>query len=503
MEGPGPRRWEIRRCPGCASPLAADNAGRLCGRCHREQRDQLRTPPTELRDGFFETPEFREAFASQHIGKVFKAYRSHSRHRLFGTTLTQELLGRWLGLTQAQVSRIENGRPEHNIETLRNYARILHLPRHLLWFEPAPGHDPLITAAGMDTLELLRRLRASAVDPATVDALDITVEQLCCDYAHADARELIATGRTWLNRMTELLADRLTLAQHRDVLRAAGRLALLVGCLEYDLGDARSAEPTRRMALSLGEESGDPGIVGWAHEMRAWFHLTTGNHRAVLTAADAGIAAAPSRSVAVQLHGQQAKAYARMGLPEQVHAALERGRALLDTLPYPTRPDDHFVVDPDKWDFYAMDTYRIVGEDELAERNAEEVIRRATAPDGVVIAPMRRAEAELTLAVVAARRGDVEGASTLGVRALRAGRRSRPSLLMVAAELDRELRAAGPAAGSDFRDLLRHVKGESGGGSQVVASAADPMPDVQRGVWLCGSGSETCGCVHACSGVSR
>ncbi|WP_158073393.1 helix-turn-helix transcriptional regulator [Actinophytocola xanthii] len=394
-------------------------------------------------------------------------YRNHPRHlRSFGAALTQELLGRWLGLTQAQVSRIENGRPEQNLQTLRNYARVLHLPQHLLWFDlpgqsrldrggrPSPDLPP--AAAGMDMLELVRRLRASAVDPATVEALTITVEQLCCEYAHADARELLATGKAWLGRATEMVENRLTLAQHRDVLRNAGMLALLVGCLEYDLGAIRAAEAARRTAMSIGKEAGDPGIVGWSQEMLAWFQLTAGNLRGVVSTADAGVAAAGSRSVAVQLYGQQAKAYARMGMTEKVHEALEHGRVLLDELPYPDRPDNHFVVDPDKWDFYAMDTYRIVGEDELARRNAEEVIRRGVGPDGTVVAPMRQAEAELTLAVVAARQGDLDEASALGVRALGGRRRSRLSLLMVAAELEQELRGA--AAGVEFRELLRDLR---------------------------------------------
>jgi transcriptional regulator with XRE-family HTH domain len=456
----------------------------LCSRCHREQRDQLRTPPTQLRHDFFDTDEFRAAFATQHIGKVFKAYRNHKHHvRILGKALNQELLGRWLGLTQAQVSKLENGKAEQNLETLQNYARILHLPQHLLWFDlpgqsrltllrpagrpngtsgglivPQAREDLLIAATGMDTLELLQRVRASAIDQATVDALTITVEQLCCDYAHADARDLIDTGKQWLSRVTELLAHRLTLSQHRDILNNAGMLALLVGCLEYDLGDRPAAEATRRMAMGLGVDSGDPGIVGWSHEMLAWFHLTAGNHRAVIPAAQAGINAASSHSVAVQLYGQQAKAYARMGKPEDVHIALEHGRELLDALPYPERPDNHFVVDPDKWDFYAMDTYRIVGEDDLARRNAEEVIRRSTTPDGIVVAPMRKAEAELTLAVIAARQGNVDEAATLGIKALRDGRTSLPSLLMVASELDDEFRTYGGTTGADFRAQLRDLK---------------------------------------------
>ncbi|MCK2240191.1 MULTISPECIES: bacterial transcriptional activator domain-containing protein [unclassified Crossiella] len=467
-----------RRCAGCGKVLAADNTARLCSSCHRDQRDQLRTPPAQLRNEFFETDEFEAAFQSENIGKVFRAYRNHPRHlQLFGTALTQELLGRWLGLTQAQVSKLEMGlRQEENLSTLRNYAKILHLPQDRLWFDlpgtsrlrlptssrvsaSMPSHDGLLIAStGLDTVELLSRVRRSAVDPATVDALSITVEQLCCDYAHADARELMAVSKKWLGKVTELLGNQLTLIQHRDILHNAGMLALLVGCLEYDLGYTPSAEATRRMAMELGKEAGDPGIAGWAHEMLAWFHLTAGNHRAVIPAAQAGIALAPSHSVAVQLYGQQAKAYARMGMPEQVHEALESGRALLDTLPYPDRPDNHFVVDPDKWDFYAMDAYRIVGHDQLARRNAEEVIRRSLNPDGYIVSPMRRAEAELTLAVVAARQGDVDEATSLGIQALQGGRQSRPSLLMVAGEVQEELRTFGHGAGAEFEELLSDIK---------------------------------------------
>ncbi|SES27359.1 helix-turn-helix domain-containing protein [Actinokineospora terrae] len=125
-----------RRCPGCGAALAAANTGRLCIKCHREHYDQLDKPPVDLGEDFFDTDEFRAAFESQHIGKVFRAYRYHMRHLwLFGKALNQELLGRWLGLTQAQISKLEKGKPEQNLETLRYYARTLHLPQHLLWFD--------------------------------------------------------------------------------------------------------------------------------------------------------------------------------------------------------------------------------------------------------------------------------------------------------------------------------------------------------------------------------
>jgi hypothetical protein len=116
------------------------------------------------------------------------------------------------------------------------------------------------------------------------------------------------------------------------------------------------------------------------------------------------------------------------------------------------------VVDPDKWDFYAMDTYRTVGEDQLAKRNAEEIIRRSVNPEGVLVSPMRHAEAQLTLAVVAARQGEVEEATSLGIQALQGSRQSRPSLLLVGGELEHELATFGAEAGADFRELLNDLK---------------------------------------------
>lgn len=74
----------------------------------------------------------------------------------------------------------------------------------------------------MDTHELVQRIRQSSVNDSTLDALNLTVEQLCCDYGADDPTDLIATSRDWLSQLTRLLDERLTLVQHRDVLDAAG-----------------------------------------------------------------------------------------------------------------------------------------------------------------------------------------------------------------------------------------------------------------------------------------
>jgi hypothetical protein len=63
-------------------------------------------------------------------------------------------------------------------------------------------------------------------------------------------------------KLVQSLDSRLTLAQHREVLVLAGRLALLVGCVEYDMRDARSAEVT------------EPGILCPTHLSGSTRYLT-------------------------------------------------------------------------------------------------------------------------------------------------------------------------------------------------------------------------------------
>jgi hypothetical protein len=336
---------------------------------------------------------------------------------------------------------------------------------------PEPGrHDAdaeLIAASGMNTLEILTRLRASTIDSATLDGLRITVDRLCSEYPHLPPDQLLLEGREWLRRITGMLDRRMTLSQHQEMLALAGLLAELVGCVEYDTGAYQLAESTRRAALSLGEEAGAPEVIGWAHEMRAWFALTTGDYRGVLRAAETGEAQAPNTRAAVQLAAQRAKAWARIGDRRQVEVALDKGRSLLEAMPYPDNLDNHFVVDPAKWDFYAMDCYRILGatgnpgstENRLAQTYAQDVIRIGTDHDGTERSPMRIAEARVTLGVVSARQGDLEGAVTYGRSAIAGPRRSLPSLLMVSAELATAVSHFDDAASAtDYLDEFRHLK---------------------------------------------
>jgi hypothetical protein len=74
--------------------------------CVLASRDRLIAPP-EMPAEFWDTEQFREAFAARHIGRIARAYRTHPCHyAVYGPTgISQTLLGQWLDLRQPQISR--------------------------------------------------------------------------------------------------------------------------------------------------------------------------------------------------------------------------------------------------------------------------------------------------------------------------------------------------------------------------------------------------------------
>lgn len=346
-----------------------------------------------------------------------------------------------------QWRRWESGDVEPGSHYKRVIAQIFGLATAILFPPDRVDTDRrLVAVTGMDTVELVDRLRASDLSPTVVDAMAITADRLACDYDTALPPEgLHAQARTWLERLAALRDGRLTLAQHRDLLSLAGQVAILAGCLEYDMGHRTTAEATRRVVLSLGGESGNPDVIGWAHEMRAWFSLTAGNHRTAVDAAEEGLArAGAGHGVVIQLAAHRAKAWARLGGRRQMELALAQGRALLDTVVQPADVQNHFVVDLSKWNILTLDCYRFIEDDPAAQACAEDVIRCSTAPDGSFHKPMRVAEARITQGVLAARAGDLDAALVRGRQALVGDRRSLPSLTMHLRELVGVLRIRFP-----------------------------------------------------------
>ncbi|APU19281.1 helix-turn-helix domain-containing protein [Actinoalloteichus sp. GBA129-24] len=377
--------------------------------------------------------------------------------------LTQAELADAAHWSQSQISRAESHKCTPDAPTVQRLDEILAgngaLTAFFVATETKKGQMPM-SIKPWGITDIVRRLHRSDVGVHTLDQLALATEQMCCDYAWRDARELHGEAMGWLSYASSLLDGPTSLREHREVLLVSGWLMLLLGCLEYDLGLARQADLTRAAALEIGREIGHGEIIAWSFELSAWFALTQGRLRAVSDYAAAGTCAAPNSSVAVQLAAQSAKAQARMGDIQAVHRELDDGFRLLGRHDHPTRPENHFVIDPTKWDFYAMDCYRLVGDDTRAADHAHEVLRLSRLPHGAERSPMRATEARFTLGIGSLRNGDLDGAHAWTRAAVEVDRRSLLPFTMLAQEVHAETRRLYPRdpAAAELRDYLTDTR---------------------------------------------
>jgi transcriptional regulator with XRE-family HTH domain len=312
----------------------------------------------------------------------------------------------------------------------------------------------------VDTLDLARMVSVSDIGQGTLDTLQEAAELLCRAYPSASAAELRARTKQRLRYISGLLHGRLTLAQHRELLVTIGWLALLLGCVHYDLGEREEAEAARQAAYQAGLQAGHGEIVAWSYEMGAWFALTEGRYHDVVDYARAGQQHAGLTNAMIQLVLQQARGQARLGQRHDVHASLDHGARLLEQLPRPEHPENHFVFDHTKWIFYAATCYTWLGDDEPAEEYARELIAYHTRPDGSSNAPMRTAMSHIDLGLIRARHGDLDQAVDHGLTALGYERKTEASLLSHAADLDQLLddRYPDERLAKDFHQRYRDAR---------------------------------------------
>lgn len=357
-----------------------------------------------------------------------------------------------------QIIRWERGEVDTpRRETQAAVAAMFDLPHGDFWPVPQGSSVPGRLAPD-EWSDLVGAFQQSSVDSSHLDQIEHQIERLCSEYAYRDTEDLTTETTHWLRTLASLVQDgRVDYQGHGQVLRQAGWLSLLRACLMYDLGDDRAADRARVGAEQLAHQLNDTQMHAWTWEVRAWIALTQGDLLQAISAADAGLQANAMAPVAAQLHAQKAKAYARMHDRHKTEVELEHVRQVLDHNPAPTNPRNHFVVDPTKASFYAMDSYRVLGANSVADSLAESVIRSSTTPSGRVLSPMRLAEAQLTQSLVLARSGDVDGASRLTEQALGHDRKSSPSLLLVADEVCREIEQRYPRAGRDLFDQVRRI----------------------------------------------
>ncbi len=142
-----------RRCRACGTTrLARDNSSGRCASCTTSARVATGAPagPPRVPAEFWTHPAMRVALDAWHMGRVIAACRTHPHH---GRPLRQETVAAWVGITQPQSSRIENGPAMTDLGRLTQWARLLCIPPERLWFQvqqqraarppaPAPALKP-------------------------------------------------------------------------------------------------------------------------------------------------------------------------------------------------------------------------------------------------------------------------------------------------------------------------------------------------------------------------
>ena len=240
-----------------------------------------------LPEGFWQAPEFADAFAAQHIGRVARAYRRHPfQVGVYGPGgVSQELLGQWVGLTQAQISRTESGPPVRNLDTLAHWARTLGIPAGYLWFKlpdqasPAAAPVSRVTEADTTALAAFRaadlqvgggQLYASVVsylqddvgsrlfgsqdagNGAGVFAAGAALTEMAGWMAHDGGRDVVAGSHFRRSlALAEAAADR-RLSAH--VLGSMSHLASHLGRCDEAVGLARRAQGILRAGSGTGQD---------------------------------------------------------------------------------------------------------------------------------------------------------------------------------------------------------------------------------------------------------
>ena len=159
-------------CPRCGGRLARDNDSGRCAPCQAAERDRLSAPPM-VPASFWEHEPVRQALAERHLGRVIRAYRCHPYHGR--AALPQTVVAGWLGITQAQFSRVENGPPLVHLDRLAHWAQLLGIPGSPPWFTlpwaaitdmtDAPCTEPPGPGAGRGTAGLLAASPPSLREP--------------------------------------------------------------------------------------------------------------------------------------------------------------------------------------------------------------------------------------------------------------------------------------------------------------------------------------------------
>jgi tetratricopeptide (TPR) repeat protein len=417
--------------------------------------------PRYLLEQVIARKDFAEACSRRDMGQILAL-----AIRYGGPGFTASHIVRQCGLTGG-VSQIRDythrGRQANKVEVFEQIADGLRIPGSMLGMAPRPwevtAEPPAPVESGAETGDILHMLAEADrtdIGPGTIESLQALFDRLCRDYPSAPAPDLQDRLSSFYARLIGLRQGRMTFSQHRELIALSGWATALLACVVWDQNDREAAETARATAHRFAAEIGHSELRAWTYELDAWFALTDGRYADATSIAKAAQSIAGDNHAMVQLTMQEARGWARLGNRQLTEDAMERAQRLLDKLPQVDQPR-HFAFDRSKWPFYAASCYQWLGEDDKAEAAARQVLADCETSGTAVRSPMRLAEVNIILGLVSVHRGDLEAALSHGGKALDYDRKSGPSLLIRADELDQAISRAFPGSrqGAEFSERLQ------------------------------------------------
>ncbi|TDD43460.1 helix-turn-helix domain-containing protein [Saccharopolyspora elongata] len=254
------------------------------------------------------------ALKSRNFGQVMYAYRYEHR-----PVITQAKLGRWLNMTQAQISRLERStKPPSDLEKLASWASALHIPELALWFKlPALETSAPATPSRVDFGWFGERRRAPTLNtgvraPLLVDSVrDTTVMFRGLDNRFGGGHARSMLGAYLADEVAPAMHDHRPSSDQAVFISAVAELNQLAGWMAYDVGDMLSGRRHLQQALQLCQRVGDHPLsaemlAGMSHQAA---HARDGAGSLGLaraardTAAGTGLAALESETAVMEAHG--------------------------------------------------------------------------------------------------------------------------------------------------------------------------------------------------------
>jgi transcriptional regulator with XRE-family HTH domain len=410
--------------------------------------------------------------------------------------LSQEVVARWAGISQTQLSRIESGTRVQDLGRLSHWARVLRIPQRLLWFEvagvPGGGEDLPAVAGGpaAECDEVSATIRrefvalggVAAAVPAVakidseLDLIHLTLdrgtasEQRVAHLEHAvgdlgvrvrqvPPPAVLATAVGTLRSVRMLLEQRQPTGYQARLVRVSAMLAQVVGDILFTTGALARADDWYMTAGHAAADAGDRYLADIALYGRGFVAMYCGDARGTLALLTPRLEATPTPTPAVaSLWGLKARAHVTLAEADDFARSIDHSRdCLARSAPALVRPGI-FSFRPSKLAFFESTGLVQLGK---AARGIEAADRALSLYEQTENTD--RALAGIDRASALATSGEVPEACRAAIAALRGhGTFQGTAVRRYAARFDRLVRVHSLPEVREWRDVRAEVHGRGG-----------------------------------------